>query len=651
MAGTECILANPSISGIGVRVAVYSQTFLSFAPAFLFTYDGKLDLQEERSLLAIYIPLLISSMALLVTTSIQQSTTGLGNHHILLVLNFTWMMNASALVICVVPTLKWLGRSGSGGSEATQPWTLTQESKDPKVTRWLSKVIWRPRRTRQLLGVVLVSVHLTGMGILGIWHWTVLRISGLNPSGSLPPSECFEKINTTYLFMNFPITNPTIRTLSLIFYSFMVIPIINIEISVMLVYAISWLIIFPTRTAFRRLPPSGRTWLYSLFAVLIHPRDSNGILEPRLKCIVPVVFPLMIAVHTVIDTELMLKKNTPLIGPGESQWTFGQVLALMLVILPLIQVLTMFAKGTPLGRRLWRWATNGHTSAGRKNRDFHWLVRRILAPSEPWPNLYEEILKDLHTARSAVHDLGNELVMLTDIQGNASRLSLPCVTASAIFTLRSLLFVADQTLVITNETFKPPEHPPLVNDPTIRRPVSFPSSLEVQTNYSSGHQGGSEKSPDKELDDLNERQKSTEARIKNTLDKLQHALTEARDKISIAQCVRFPGIEDVSRYHAVASHLKHLLASLDTMLTISDNLEVSGACFLRAHSYRPLKPPSYHVCHFDHGGAVGQMKANLVYDFGGTLKEEQVQGSDGNVGFNSVKKYDHESQTSSSSNE
>ena len=109
MSGT-CVAANPDISGIGVRIAVYAQTLLSYAPAFLFTYDGKLDSEEERGLFKIYTPLLISSMGLLVTTVIQEATIGLGNHHILIVLNLVWMMNASALVLCVVPTTEVLNR-------------------------------------------------------------------------------------------------------------------------------------------------------------------------------------------------------------------------------------------------------------------------------------------------------------------------------------------------------------------------------------------------------------------------------------------------------------------------------------------------------------------------------------------------------------
>ncbi|EEB95556.1 hypothetical protein MPER_05455, partial [Moniliophthora perniciosa FA553] len=331
---------------------------------FLFTYDGKLDLEEEQALLKIYTPLLISSMALLITTGIQQVTIGLGNYHILLVLNLMWMMNASALVICVVPTLEWLSRS---------------------------QVLPTP-----LLGVIFVSIHLTGMSVLGLWHWIRLNIRGLNPD--LDPAECFDEITTTYLFMQFPITDDRIRILSLVFYSFMVIPILNIEFAVMLVNGVSWLVVSPAKRMLNRVLPQTLVLLYTWFLLKAYGRDWQW-LEPRLKCIVAVLLPLIIAVHTVIDTELTIRRNTTLVGNDERRWTFGQVLALLLVILPLIQAISMFLNGTPLGKKVWRWFSN--VRHGRRRVNVRWWMSGILLPSQPWSEIYKQVDEALYKSRTA----------------------------------------------------------------------------------------------------------------------------------------------------------------------------------------------------------------------------------------------------------
>ncbi|KAG7086157.1 hypothetical protein E1B28_002118 [Marasmius oreades] len=521
-------------------------------------------------------------------------------------------------------------------------------------------LFWWPRRSRQLLGVVFVSIHLSGMGVLGIWHWGVLRIRGLNPS--LPPTECFERINTTYLFMDFPITSRRIRILSLAFYSFMVIPVVNIEISVMLVNIISWLIVSPTRRAFRRVIPQALVWVYTVLTVLVYGREWEW-LEPRLKCLTAVLFPLIIAVHTVIDTEFMIKKNMPLIGTEESRWTFGQILALMLVILPLLQALSMFTKGTPLGKRLWRWAANinhSPTQNRRFNIDFLWLMRSLLLPSQPWSNLYNELNDEFSKARCAVADLGKEIVDLTDVESSTSHLSLPCVAASAVFALRSLLFLADQTLKITNETFTFPGHPPLIA-PIITGPDSLPGSsltFDEERFYQRRRrrrakpkypQARREEDAEK---DKEQEQRNAEARIELALKQLKHALTEARDKVSIAQSVRFPDIEGASRYNAVASHLRHLLIVLDTTLITSKNLELTRACYLREETSNPDR---YHVCHFNYRDAVGQMSANLVYDLGGMFErdfKEREKNQEGGVDLSDLKElFDDKSQAGSSSNE
>jgi hypothetical protein len=42
----QCILANPDISGVGVRAAIYAQNLLCFAPVVVHLWDGEVSREE-----------------------------------------------------------------------------------------------------------------------------------------------------------------------------------------------------------------------------------------------------------------------------------------------------------------------------------------------------------------------------------------------------------------------------------------------------------------------------------------------------------------------------------------------------------------------------------------------------------------------------
>ncbi|ESK92664.1 hypothetical protein Moror_16025 [Moniliophthora roreri MCA 2997] len=566
---------NSDISGIGVRVAIYTQALLSFLPAFLFTYDGRLDLEEEWSLLNLCLPLLVSSMALLITTVIQLGTIiEMSTYHILVVLNLMWMMNASALVLCVVPTLEWQNRPLEDSLEGTLKDLLLG---------------WRLQRNQQLFGILCVSIHLTGMSALGLWLWSH------NPN--LDTAECFNEITTTYLFMRFPITDNPIRWLSFAFYILMAIPVLNSWIAIVFVSGISRIVVY--------LGKKILDWVRPLLGIHEahdpghdahglghnahdpghnahdpghdahdpkHNAHDPGLLELRLKCIAAVLLPLIIAVHTIIDTELTIRRNLALVG-DENRWTFGQVIALLLVIFPLTQTLSMFFTSTSVGKNLWEWLLD--IWHGKKLFNLEWCIRGILLPSQKWSVLHRQIARALRDSRMAYAYL---LQQIDQLDGP----TLPCVTASAVFSIASLLFIADQTLKITNDTFHPPSLPRRIRAPTLVDPP----------NYHLNHP-------------------NTEARVNFALKELERAITDARDSVSIAQCIRFSNITEQARYNVVMLHLRHLLALLDVALTIAKSLSTSDACVLRGgvNNWERF----YHPCHFlSYGDAVGQMRDNLV---------------------------------------
>src|SRR5262245_2932179 len=92
---SQCITPNPDIAGVGVRVSIYVQAFLSFVPAVLSGMDGKITLSEYKVLNTTYTTLLLTACALLVSTFVQAATLGLSVYHTLIVLQLSWINTLS----------------------------------------------------------------------------------------------------------------------------------------------------------------------------------------------------------------------------------------------------------------------------------------------------------------------------------------------------------------------------------------------------------------------------------------------------------------------------------------------------------------------------------------------------------------------------
>ncbi|KAI3612360.1 hypothetical protein WG66_010060 [Moniliophthora roreri] len=625
----SCLIANPDISGIGVRLAVYAQTFLSFAPAFFFTADGELDLEEEKSLFAIYYPLLLSSMALFGTTIFQQLTVGLGNYHVLLVLNMMWMMNISAVVACVSPTLAWFRRpvpmlpTSSDAKEQTQS-TRARE-------RYF--LFWRPRRTRQLLEVLFVSLCITGMSVLGLWHWSVLHITGLNKN--LDDSQCFDQIRTTYFFMSFPITDKRIRALSLTFYGVMVLPVINVELIVIVVNVSAWMLIAPARKfchsirdrllgGFRStprlatplmnaIPPSFPVWIARMCAgtspdILdspplsrapttslrvdssVHnatqvspPSPSPSLLSVReltidmigqrlceflahaydssrawleffaVKYFIAISFLCIIAIHTAIDIEISIDQNSALLGGTEEErWTFGQVLALLLVMQPALSVGRIFLEETPLGSRMRRWSS--HVKACHPTLDLSWFMRGLALKHE-WKSLYGTTSNEILLARFACTRFRSQIDKPeAGLKIGPSSLSVVSQSASA---LEYYLYLAENHLHAVNQVFtvpydldgSPATLPSPTADPSPTHAVNLTGPLDVERSNNLAN---------------------------DPLTLLKMSIISARDSVSIAQSVRFSDIQERNRYHEGEIILDHLMVALYSALEVAEIIEMAG---------------------------------------------------------------------------
>ncbi|KAG6913376.1 hypothetical protein DXG01_007280, partial [Tephrocybe rancida] len=95
---SPCFVANPDVSGIGVRTAIYAQNLLSFGPALLALKDRKVTPTELETLETQSTTILITAFAILLSAIIQARTSGISNYHTSLVLNLSWMNNTNLFI-------------------------------------------------------------------------------------------------------------------------------------------------------------------------------------------------------------------------------------------------------------------------------------------------------------------------------------------------------------------------------------------------------------------------------------------------------------------------------------------------------------------------------------------------------------------------
>ncbi|KAJ7611111.1 hypothetical protein DFH06DRAFT_1016336, partial [Mycena polygramma] len=95
MSSSICIPADPDISGIGVRAAIYIQNLLSFLPAIWALWDRKISDAELDSVETQSTTILITAFAILITAIVDARTAGLSSFHTSIVLNLSWMNNTN----------------------------------------------------------------------------------------------------------------------------------------------------------------------------------------------------------------------------------------------------------------------------------------------------------------------------------------------------------------------------------------------------------------------------------------------------------------------------------------------------------------------------------------------------------------------------
>jgi hypothetical protein len=94
----NAIPANPDISGVGVRDAIYIQNLLSFIPAFYALKDKKVSETELKTIEKQATTILITAFAVLISAMVQAGTFGLYSFHTSIILNLSWMNNTNTFI-------------------------------------------------------------------------------------------------------------------------------------------------------------------------------------------------------------------------------------------------------------------------------------------------------------------------------------------------------------------------------------------------------------------------------------------------------------------------------------------------------------------------------------------------------------------------
>ncbi|KAF8513841.1 hypothetical protein BU17DRAFT_20728, partial [Hysterangium stoloniferum] len=99
----KCLPANPDISGIGVRAAIYTQNLLCFVPLVVYLWDKRITRDELAGIRDQSIGMLAVAFSILITTIILAKGPGsqgpaISSFHAAIVLDLSWMNNTSTWI-------------------------------------------------------------------------------------------------------------------------------------------------------------------------------------------------------------------------------------------------------------------------------------------------------------------------------------------------------------------------------------------------------------------------------------------------------------------------------------------------------------------------------------------------------------------------
>ncbi|KAF5324039.1 hypothetical protein D9611_008303 [Ephemerocybe angulata] len=358
MSTGDCIPGNPDIAGVGVRIAIYVQTLLCFFPAFWALLDGKvsqgeLDAAENQATTN-----LVLAFAILISSIVQAQTLGLTNYHASIVLNMSWLNNTNAFLYFLL-YIQHKSQAGVRGrvSPTWRAWAQhvrelvvsvvyrgtassnpTGVGPDPELGQIKGADATSIRsgaertQTEDLQGhddyaragakllvkrfvLLLGSLHLSLMAGLGLWLWSNIRTFG---KGQDAANDCAAKhALLAILGQHVPFASEVLRIISLAIYAVFLVPGVNLLLPIIVFlgfYHLHQVVPIPKVAGSERTPDSyirrSRFWFWIR-------RASNTIVQ-RWAILPPCIGLLFLPP-----------------GGNEAEWGFGQILAMLLLFMPL----------------------------------------------------------------------------------------------------------------------------------------------------------------------------------------------------------------------------------------------------------------------------------------------------------------------------
>jgi hypothetical protein len=282
---TPCPLPNPDISGIGVRTAIYAQNLLSFVPTIFALRDKQISTLNLETLKTQSTTVLTIAFAVLLSAIVQGLQHGLTSYHAAVILNLSWMNNTNLFLHILLFACHSLELRGE------------EVKRGGKLQPIRSFLISQTKKAVKNPVLIIGTAHLSLMSAVGVWIWMKPIVSGTNPACFVPT----------------PLVNSGsegLRGRSLLVYSLLLPPVLNLLVPIGLFSLPIWVCTHFVPVAF------------------VH---ELGIRLTRVGLAILAI----INVILIADTEAIISKNQPFIAGSNANWTFGQTLAILLLLMPI----------------------------------------------------------------------------------------------------------------------------------------------------------------------------------------------------------------------------------------------------------------------------------------------------------------------------
>ncbi|KAG6879263.1 hypothetical protein C0992_004010 [Termitomyces sp. T32_za158] len=281
----------------GVWTAIYAQNLLSFIPTLWALKDRQITLTKLEELEKQSATILITAFAILISTVIQAHNHGISDYHAAIILDLSWMNNTNLFIYFLLYTYH---RVNLLEDELINE--LGESASHASLSKGLSKWIYEANKAARKFVIIIGSLHLALMAAVGIWLWS-------HPAGFGGSGLCSLSATISIFGKQVQLGSDELRMWSIMVYSTALIPMLNLFIPI--------------------------AFFSTLLLILKHIFRSSGklILHTTLTGLGTLA---IIDVVMLVDTEVAMKRNRKQFQlSSETQWTYGQTLAILLLLVAL----------------------------------------------------------------------------------------------------------------------------------------------------------------------------------------------------------------------------------------------------------------------------------------------------------------------------